>query len=294
MPSLKGLAKQAYAVLPFKQPVYKILRRLGPPPEPIYRHLHFKGIINVPVTRTEQFRIMHHGYMIENELFWSGLQGWEKVSMELWTRLCRRSGTILDIGANTGVYALTAQAVNPSAMVIAVEPVQRIHAQLGENARLNGGKVITVHAAASDHTGTAILYDLPEREHVLSVSLEPEWNQGIAGLKPVEVPCTTVAELLEKHSATGVDLLKIDVETHEAAVLRGFLDILRRDKPTLLIELLNDKVAEDVSVLLKGMGYWYYNIDDVTWPPVKTEHLSKSRHFNFLICQPGVAKAIGI
>lgn len=294
MPSVKSIAKGIYAALPFKQPLYKVLRWLGPPPERIYRHLHFKGTITVKVSPTEQFKLRHYGYMIENELFWSGLNGWEKVSMELWTRLCRRSQVIMDIGANTGIYALVAQTANPAARVVAVEPVKRIHEKLEENVNLNGGHVIAVHAAASDHSGKAILYDLPDREHVLSVSLEAHWNNESPELTPVEVPCTTVADLLHKYGAATVDLLKIDVETHEAAVLRGFLDVLRRDKPTLLIEILNDHVANEVSTLLDGLGYVYYNIDDVTWPPVKTDHLSKSRHFNFLVCQPEIAIAIGL
>ena len=55
-----------------------------------------------------------------------------------------------------------------------------------------------------------------------------------------------MAGLVEDSGATAVDLLKIDVETHEPAVLKGFLDLLRRDRPTLLIELLTDEVAAQV------------------------------------------------
>lgn len=294
MPSLKSFAKQAYAVLPFKQPVYKILRRLGPPPEPIYRHLHFKGVIHVEVDTGKQFLIRHNGYMIENELFWKGLHGWEPVSMKLWTRLCADSKVIFDIGANTGVYALTAQTVNPEAKVIAVEPVERVFAHLEENVRLNGYPITVINAAVSDQTGVATLYDIPESSHVLSVSLNPEWNKGSTRLRPVKVPCITVSDLLEQAEEDHVDLLKIDVETHEPAVLRGFHKILKRDKPSLLIEILNDQVAEEVTTLVEGLGYAYYNIDDVSWPPAKVEHLAKSNHFNFLICQPAVAEVIGL
>jgi hypothetical protein len=141
MSIIHPLAKRIYSALPFKRPVFTALRWLGTPPERVYRHLHFKGIITVPVSATGKFRIHHHGYMIENELFWKGLQGWEKVSMEIWTRLCRRSSTILDIGANTGVYALVAAAVNPDAQVTAVEPVARIFHKLQANISLNGGHV---------------------------------------------------------------------------------------------------------------------------------------------------------
>jgi len=291
----RSAARSLYAALPFKQPLFQLVRRLAPPlPERLYRHLHFKGVITVDISPAERFRIRHHGYMIENELFWRGLSGWEKISMELWIRLCRRSKVILDIGANTGVYALAAKAVNPGAEVIAVEPVARIYDKLVDNIGLNEGTVKAVHAAATSHTGTVVLYDQPQSEHVLSVSLNPEWNKESTAIRPVEVPAYTVADLLAMHGNTSVDLLKIDVETHEAEVLRGFREILLRDKPAMLIELLNGQVAAEVGALINDLGYAYFNIDDITWPPQRSKTLTKSGHFNFLICQPEVADAIGI
>ncbi len=294
MAAVRSVLKRLYESVPFKQPVYRAVRRLVSLPEPIYRHLHFKGVIEVVISPTARFRIRHHGYMIENELFWNGFNGWEKVSMELWSRLCRNSMVIVDIGANTGVYALAASAVNPEALVIAVEPVRRIFEKLEDNASLNGGRVKTVHAAATSHSGVSVLFDLPEREHVLSVSLNPQWNSDNKELRPVKVPAITVTDLLAQFGAAKVDLLKIDVETHEAEVLRGFLEILRRDKPSMLIEILNDEVAAQVGAVLNGLGYEYFNIDDVSWPPRKTGALTRSGHFNFLVCRPEVARSIGL
>ncbi len=146
MSGAKKLLKKAYDLLPFKQPVYTVVRSMAKVPEPIYRHLHFRGVIKVPVSKKESFRITHFGQMIENELFWKGITGWEPISMELWIRLCRRSNVIMDIGANTGVYALVAHAVNPQAKIAAVEPVERIHRRLQENINLNDGSILAVHA----------------------------------------------------------------------------------------------------------------------------------------------------
>lgn len=291
---MKTALKKAYAALPFKQPLYTALRNAVRVPEPIYRHLHFKGVIKVPLTKHESFRIMHHGYMIENELFWRGIKGWEPVSMELWTRLCRRSSVIFDIGANTGVYALAAKAVNPQATIVAVEAVHRVFEKLQGNIALNSWEIHAVHSAANDYSGTAILYDNAESEHVLSVSLNREWNSHSTRLRPVKVPCITVADLATEYSTGSVDLLKIDVETHEPAVLRGFTDILQRDRPSMLIEILNDDLATQVSGLLAGLGYAYYNIDDKAWPPPRVDRLIRSEHYNFLVCRPEVAEAIGL
>jgi FkbM family methyltransferase len=294
MSRIKESLRKVYEALPFKQPLFTVLRKAVQVPSSIHQHLHFKGVIHVPISPTEGFRIMHHGHVIENELFWKGIKGWEQVSLELWMRLCRLSSVICDIGANTGVYALTAKAVNLSAKVVAVEPVERVFRKLEANVLLNNWNIRTVNAAVSDHTGTAVLYDLPQLDHVLSVSLEADWNNKSSALRPVEVPCITVTDLLDEIGASKVDLLKIDVETHEPAVLRGFHELIQRDRPSMLIEILNEDVARQIAALLEGLDYQYYNIDDVTWPPPRVQALSTSGHFNFLLCQPAVAVAIGI
>lgn len=291
---LKPLAKGMYDLMPFKREIFTLVRGVAHVPERIHKHLHFKGVITVPVGPGERFRIMHHGHLIENELFWEGTRGWEKVSLELWTRLCKRSSVILDIGANTGVYALVAKAVNPQARVAAVEPVGRVFRKLEQNIALNGWDIRAFHAAASDHTGKAVLFDTPAREHVLSVSLEADWNSDSPELRPVEVDCITVADMLARIGAPAVDLLKIDVETHEPAVLAGFREILQRDRPAMLIELLNDDVARQVSSQVEGLGYAFFNIDEVAWPPHRVDSLSKSGHFNFLLCRPETAASIGL
>ncbi|MCC7501709.1 MAG: FkbM family methyltransferase, partial [Flavobacteriales bacterium] len=237
---MKHALRSIYAALPFKQQLFTILRLL-PLPESLYKHLHFKGIIDVKVSDTERFRMKHHGYIIENELFWRGMQGWEKVSLELWVRLCRRSSVIFDIGANTGVYALIAHTVKKDATIIAVEPVQRVFNLLDENLKLNNADVRALCAAISDHDGTATLYDEVDNPYITSVSLNRDFEPNTERFRPVEVPCRTISGIMAEMNLGKLDLLKIDVETHEPEVLAGSADILRRDRPTMLIEILNDQ-----------------------------------------------------
>ena len=45
--------------------------------------------------------------------------------------------------------------------------------------------------------------------------------------------------------------MKIDVEGHEMAVIRGMAELLRRDQPTLIIEAGSDEVSKH----LIGVGY---------------------------------------
>lgn len=147
---MKSVLKSIYGLLPFKGPLYKMLRKAWAPPESIYRHLHFKGVFTVPVDSSHSFRMMHYGYQIENEVFWAGLDGgWEKVSFGLWIKLCRNSKVIVDVGANTGVFALIARALNRQASVYAFEPVKRVFEKLESNNRLNGLQVLQRYSPIS-------------------------------------------------------------------------------------------------------------------------------------------------
>ena len=109
---------------------------------------------------------------VENDLFWAGYaENWDRESLRIWRELCREAETVLDVGANTGVYALAAEALNPQARVIAFEPVQRVCEKLQTNATLNGGRIKVENIAVSDHDGTATLHDT-DAEHVYSASLD--------------------------------------------------------------------------------------------------------------------------
>lgn len=288
---MKDTLKAIYGGLPFKREVFGLLRPLKPPRQ-LYQHLHFKGVIRVPAEPGRSFKLQHWGYLIENELFWRGLDGWERVSLRLWGRLARKAVNVIDVGANTGVYALLARCMNAQAGVLALEPLERVFRKLEHNIRLNG---YTIHAqcvAASNKDGTAIIYDEPG-EHALSVSLNPAYNPHLLGQRETEVPVRTLDGLVEELGWGTVDLVKIDTETHEPEVLQGFRRTLARCRPTLLIEVLDDEVAHRVEAELQGLGYLYFNIDEVG-SPVRVPSLRKSAHFNFLVCQPATATELGL
>lgn len=290
---VKKALKSIYAILPFKQPVFSVLRKVWRPSPELYRHLHFKGVLTVPVDATHAFKIRHYGFQLENEVFWDGLGGgWEKVSIDLWTKLCRRSQVIFDIGANTGLYALVAKSLRPEAKVYAFEPVQRVFEKLQANNRLNNYDIHCVCAAISDKNGTAVFYD-PGEEHVYAVSVNKNLTPDREKMTETQVDIITLDHFAETENLDRIDLLKIDVETHEPEVLQGFSKLLHRHRPALLIEVLNNECAERLQPLLEGMDYRFYNINEKTGPK-RIERITKSDHFNLLVCSAETAEALGL
>ena len=71
---LKNIAKRLYDLIPFKKIFFLILKNIYLPSQKIYQHLHFKGVFNV-FSGTNTFKIYHTGTVIENQLFWCGLDG---------------------------------------------------------------------------------------------------------------------------------------------------------------------------------------------------------------------------
>ena len=63
---VKGILKQIYKTVPFKQPLFSFMKRLGTPDQKIYRHLSFDGIFDISMPPSQGFKMRHYGFEIEN------------------------------------------------------------------------------------------------------------------------------------------------------------------------------------------------------------------------------------
>ena len=101
---------------------------------------------------------------------------------------------------------------------------------------------------------------------------------------------------LQAHNCQRLDLLKIDVESHEPAVLRGLGDWLPRFHPSMIVEIWNNEVGEAVEAVLQGCDYRYFALTDKA--PELRAHIRndfpKQGYLNYLICTEVVAKEIGL
>jgi FkbM family methyltransferase len=245
------------------------------------------------VNETKKFKIKHYGYEIENEIFWAGLtNGWEKESIKLWMKLCETSEIIFDIGANTGVYSLIAKTVNPNAKVYAFEPVSRVFAKLKENIALNNFDIIPIQKAVSNTDGTAIIYDTYS-EHIYSVTVNKNLCSPETKVIETQIDTVTLNSFIRQNNIKKVDLMKIDVETHEPEVLQGFSYYLFQFKPTMLIEILNNEVGEKVNNIIQGLDYLYFNIDE-KGSIRQVDKITKSDYFNYLLCNIDIATKLGL
>jgi FkbM family methyltransferase len=279
---MKAFLKKTYRLVPFKKAIFFILKKVWAPPESIYQHLYFTGIITVNLDDQRNFKMMHYGYQLENEIFWKGLfNGWEKYSMRLWASLSAEANVIFDIGANTGIYSLVAKANNNNATVHAFEPFEAIYKKLLHNADINAYNIHCNCTAISNYTGDAVIYTADEN-FAYSVTVNQNlWVKNSEAIK-IDIKTTTLKDYIEQHEIHSIDLMKIDVETHEPEVMEGFAKYFLQFKPILLIEILNEEVVEKLAPYFASADFDFYNIDERVGVK-KVAALSKSDYYNFLI-----------
>jgi FkbM family methyltransferase len=169
--------------------------------------------------------------------------GYEAQSLEAWASLINPEKVALDVGAYTGLYSIVA--ARKGALVLALEPMPANLRRLELNVELNNVHVSTWGVAASDTIGLAHLYYNPKVPLTSGASLE----NGIAVHSLDIIVDTTTIDAL----ALGfVGAIKIDVERHELAVLRGARATIERDRPPILIETLDDEMRQAVQALLSN------------------------------------------
>jgi FkbM family methyltransferase len=162
----------------------------------------------------------------------------------------------IDLGANLGVFSLTAAAAG--CRVLAVEANAAVAACLAESRRRNGFKQMEIeNLAVSDKPGTVMFFPDKEWGRVL-----PEAD---GSARAVQVPATSVDALLAAHNWPSAKLVKMDVEGSEIAAVNGMRGLLTSAEPPILIYESNVATLgkrglkrHDLMGALEELGYRNY------------------------------------
>src|ERR1700674_2910593 len=161
---------------------------------------------------------------------------WAAHDVALFRKLVRAGQTVLDIGANVGHHSVVfSKLVGPEGSVLAFEPQQIIFNFLCANLALNGCRnVRPFQVAVGDGVGFIPMcgadYSKEGNWGALPISKRPEFQVG------ERVPLTMIDTVIEDWPRP-VHFMKIDVQTFELFVLRGAEKTIRRDCPTIFVEI---------------------------------------------------------
>lgn len=290
---LKALLREIIAWTPLNRVVTGALRAALPAAaqrsDRLARYARRAGVVEAPLPNGALLRMCSRGDDdIVGPLFWHGWAGHETETATVFFARAASARVTLDIGAHVGYFALLAAHANPAGRVYAFEPLDRVRERLERNVALNGTTNVTcVPLAVGSPSGTAEFFHgadpIPS-----SSGLSRAFMQTVVSRHELTSSLVEVVEIdafVESHGVRGVDLIKVDTETTEGAVIRGMLGVLRRDRPEIVCEILGEGVAAEVEALLAPLGYEYFQLTDSG--PQRREHIRPDPVWRNFIFRPG-------
>jgi FkbM family methyltransferase len=193
----------------------------------------------------------------------------ERYEAGLVARLLSGDEVFWDVGANVGYFTLVAAAaLNHRGQIIAFEPGKNAYDRLTENLALNPWRNITAYPlAVTDREGEAVLHlagDIADSSANLYQAAQPQ---------AVSEVCRTVSldHFRREEHLPPPDLIKLDAEGAELAVLKGAQQLIHDSPPLWLMEMeeknLRAAGASKIAVaqFLTGCGYRAAHLNKGRW-----------------------------
>jgi FkbM family methyltransferase len=185
-------------------------------------------------------------------------------------RLIDPGEVVADVGANLGyMTSLAAARVGPRGKVLAFEPHPRAHELLERNAARwreagTAGEVDLRKVALSDVAGEGALVSGGSAEFDMAVaSLSSEATATArAASEEIAVPLVRLDEI---DGIERLALVKIDVEGHEASVLRGAGGLLENGAIRDVVFEDHDDYPSEATAVVEEAGYELISLDNNLW-----------------------------
>ncbi|MBS7622844.1 FkbM family methyltransferase [Candidatus Bathyarchaeota archaeon] len=181
----------------------------------------------------------------------------------------KRGSVVMDCGAHIGLYTLiSARLCEGIGKVISIEPLPENFLALQRNISLNRvTNVLPMNFALSDFIGSTEFF-VPESRACSTSFLRHLELQEVRNYRRMTVRTMTLDKLVALCGVKHVDILKLDVEGAEMAVIRGGSNSLRHKLIKKMIVEVHKTVnhPEKVKKYLVNEGYvvdGYFDINEI-------------------------------
>lgn len=179
---------------------------------------------------------------------------------------------VFDVGANIGLFTVFAKLNKPDLVVHAFEPIKATYEVLVKNVELHGltdvflhnhalgtqdqsERVLTFYPNAPGNT-TAYPESKEELKRTLPEIMGEEALQFmLASPQTYVVPVRTLSAVLDETGIPAIDLLKIDTEGDELAILQGISDAHYGAIRQITGEIHSDALLAEIQQLLRSKGF---------------------------------------
>ena len=159
---------------------------------------------------------------------------------------------IMDVGANHGKWTRTALKYFPDAYYPLIEPQDHLRTHVSDLLTRNS-RIRWVGAGASDTSG-ALPFTMFYRDDRSSFTPTPEAAKA-NGMRQIEVPVTTLNEVVRTGKAPSPDIVKIDAEGFDLKVLAGASELVGKTE----IFLLEAAICGELMTRTTGSGKIFEN-----------------------------------
>lgn len=241
---LRKLARALLQFYPREYGKYSILQKL------YFPYLSSSNLSTEVVRMRSGFRL----YLCPVELLQAHLYlfgTYELPTTNFVRRFLKTGDVVLDVGANIGYMSLFfRQCVGTNGKVYAFEPEHQNYQALLANIALNNAQnIIAQRQAATDVEKTLKLYLAQDNFGAHSTV----FNDETLTEKYEEIQGTPLDTFVQKNQLDKIALVKIDVEGGEYEVLQGMKQILKQQRPILIIEL-NDALQRKRGLSLASIS----------------------------------------
>ncbi|MHB8638576.1 MAG: FkbM family methyltransferase [Candidatus Acidiferrales bacterium] len=174
---------------------------------------------------------------------------------------------LFDVGASFGIFSMAAAHVGGKAVAVDPSPIATHFIKIESQLNKYSENIEIVQACVSDSSGLI---------EMLDAGVFSDGYFKVARGRPSNDLRQTQAITIDQMAAKfGTPThIKIDVEGHEAAVVRGAKNTLSNFSPLLFIELHNDMVRKDggdPNRILNELLYLGYGVFDVAGLPIERD-----------------------
>ena len=182
------------------------------------------------------------------------------------------TGTYIDCGANIGNHTVFFSKYCNSTRVISFELDNTIFNVLEHNVDINNLNNVKIFNCG-----------VGEMKKMVSTSSLDNTNVGMTKILQDggNVQVDALDNLLK--DVEDIKLIKIDVEGYEKNVILGGKEILKKHKPTLIVELRDDQEFNEFKTLIEPLGYFTDKVSYAKTPTYFWEHTGNKYEYVYII-----------
>lgn len=240
---------------------------------------------NVGLLSPTPHRIGSYGpFMLDGEFAFSDFEHWGRGhnrGFQSCIEACRGKRCVFDVGAHIGLVALPmSRVVADGGTVYAFEPAAANLTHLHGHLQLNGITNITVveTLVGRDEKPAVPFFESPLASGQNSAVRKHRPDRYIEAQRP-----QTTLDAFCRVNGLAPEIIKIDVEGSEIAVLEGARELLARHAPTIFLSVHPAELAAlgqsdtELAKLIDDLGYQCRDIDD---------NIQQTFHFDEYVLTP--------